>query len=192
MCKLEYLSHILLKSSTQIYTICVSLNSYHILCKVVSHFYAICVNLNTKKIIWGWNYITFRLVFQENLRSWQQNLRDRRSHWSRQISTLLRLHPPLRGSGCRGGTNARPTRTPQGIIVEKHPEIWQKTVKRNLTSFDGNFQAFPPVRLNAVKKVEGDGPSVTERYMQVSKYKLMHWKNASEPHFLQQVLDLGR
>jgi len=88
MCKLEYLSHILRKSSTQIYTICVSLNTFHILCKFVCYFYAICVNLNTNKIICGWNYITFHFVFQENLRSWQKNLRDRRSHWSRQISTL--------------------------------------------------------------------------------------------------------
>jgi len=31
----------------------------------------------------------------------------------------------------------------------------------------GLRKAFPPVRLNAVKKVEGDGPSVTERYMQM-------------------------
>ena len=45
MCKLEYLSHILRKRSTQIY--------------------AIWVNLNSNQIIWGLNYIAFRVVFQE-------------------------------------------------------------------------------------------------------------------------------
>ena len=45
MCKLEYLSHILRKRSTQIY--------------------AIWVNLNINQIIWGLNYIAFRVVFQE-------------------------------------------------------------------------------------------------------------------------------
>ena len=45
MCKIEYLSHILHKSSTKIY--------------------AICVNSNTYQIIWGWNYIAFHIVFQE-------------------------------------------------------------------------------------------------------------------------------
>ena len=43
--KLDYLSYILHKNSTQIY--------------------AICVNLNTNQIIWGWNHIAFRDVFQE-------------------------------------------------------------------------------------------------------------------------------
>ena len=42
---LECLSHILRKSSKQIY--------------------AICVNLNTNQIIWGWNYKAFYVIFQE-------------------------------------------------------------------------------------------------------------------------------
>ena len=45
MCNLKFLSHVLRQSSTQIY--------------------AICVNLNINQIIWGLNYIAFRVVFQE-------------------------------------------------------------------------------------------------------------------------------
>ena len=86
------------------------------------------------------------------------------------VQCHLRLHSPLRGSRCWGGANAWPTWTPPGKIVDKTPE---KSNEENLgreiwTTFDGKPQAFPPVRLNAVKKVKGDGPSVTERYMQVN------------------------
>ena len=51
MCKLEYLSHILRKSSTQIYAICVSLNIFHTFCVKVAH--NMC------------NYIAFRFVFKK-------------------------------------------------------------------------------------------------------------------------------
>ena len=47
MCKLQYSSHILRKSSTQIYTICVKLEYLsHILRKRSTQIYAICASLN--------------------------------------------------------------------------------------------------------------------------------------------------
>ena len=67
MCKGEDLSHILRKSSTQIYAICV--------------IYALIKPFGVK-------LYSILHCFSRNLRSWQTNLRDRRSHWSRQISTL--------------------------------------------------------------------------------------------------------
>ena len=78
MCKLEYLSKILRKRSTQIYTICVNLNTNK----------TFCVK-STRNV----PYLVLKLhsilrCFFKKITQLTKNLRERRSHWSRQISTL--------------------------------------------------------------------------------------------------------
>ena len=81
MCKLEYLSHILRKSSTQIHVICV---------KAWIFFYTFWVKVAHK--FTQWNHLGFKLYsISRCFKKFTQltkNLRDRRSHWSCQISTL--------------------------------------------------------------------------------------------------------
>ena len=89
MCKLEYLSQPVIKSSTQIHTICASLNTYHIFCVKVAHKFTQYEKTWTLLNHLGLKLYSILRCFSRNLRSWQKNLCDRRSC---QISTLY-CHP---------------------------------------------------------------------------------------------------
>ena len=117
MFKLEYLSQILHKSCKQIY--------------------AICVNLNTNQSIRGWT-IAFCFVFQKKLR-------DRRSHWSRQISTLW---SPILG---------KPSATKGAVFIPSPSLTLVRSVPSNPTCSSAKGSLPLPKRMNFRKSSEGGG-----------------------------------
>ena len=64
------------------------------------------------------------------------------------------------------------------ILISRRRKCWKSLDYERFLTFGDlgsifyNIQAFPPLRLNAVKKVEGDEASVTERYMQATMWQL--------------------